>query len=74
MTTYTLKTADGHYIDVSCWASKTLNFSISINGEHYADGSSIIGAGDSEETEAAHQARQTADEITSGQLRVYNED
>lgn len=74
MYTHTIQTADGHRIDVSCWASNTLNFSIAIDGDHYTDGSSMISAGDSEETEATHQARQTAEAIAAGRLRrVYNE-
>lgn len=69
MTTYTVNTKNGRQVDVSCWASNTLNFSISIDGEHYTDGSSMIGAGDSEESEAKHQAEATSAEIESGKLR-----
>lgn len=69
MTTYTHTTKKGHQVEVSCWASNTLNFSVAIGGKHYTDGSSMIGAGDSEESEAKHQAESTAADIESGRLR-----
>jgi hypothetical protein len=69
MKTYTLTTTTGQRIEVSCWESNALNFQIHINGEYYTEGSSFIGAGDTEETEAQHQAQQTANEIEAGRIR-----
>lgn len=63
MTTHEITTSNGHKVTVSCWKSNALNFQIHIDGSHYSDGSSLIGAGDTEESEAEHQARQTATEI-----------
>ena len=71
MTTYTHTAKTGHRIDVDCWTgSRNLNFSVAIGGIHYTDGSSMIGAGDSEEAEARSQAESTAVDIESGRLRL----
>lgn len=60
---------NGHKITVACWTGNRLNFEIAIDGEHYADGTSAIGTGDNEVTEAQYQARATAGEIKYGRLR-----
>lgn len=67
-TEYTLKTANGHTVSANCWASSTLNFQVHIDGDLYTEGSSYIGKGDTPETEAKHQATQTAEDINSGRL------
>ena len=71
MTTYT-HTTPAHRIDVSCWASNTLNFTVSIDGQEYTSGSSWIGPGETEESEATHQAKQTASDIESGRLAMVD--
>jgi hypothetical protein len=75
MTTYTHNTTTGHRIDVNCWRGSIYqNFSVAIGGVPYTDGSSIIGPGENEETEAKHQAESTAADIESGRLRwIANE-
>ncbi len=69
MTTHIITTTAGQRIDVSCWTGNGLNFQIHIDGEYYTDGTSMIVPGDTEETEAEHQARQTAKEIEEGRIR-----
>ncbi len=71
MTTYT-HTTPAHRIDVSCWASNALNFQIHIDGNLYTEGSSLVGSGDTEESEAMHQAEQTAADIESGRLAMID--
>jgi hypothetical protein len=69
MTThYTIKTANGHIVDANCWQGCDLNFQVHIDGKLYTEGSSYIGNGDTAETEAKHQATQTAEDIDSGRL------
>lgn len=67
-------TANGHEITCSAWKSGSqINYSITIDGEHYTDGSSDDDFGRSTaESEAKLQAGWLAEEIESGLVRMID--
>ena len=64
------KTGNGVHVQV--WKGSIFNCQIHIDGEFYCDASSLIESGDTEESEAAHQAEMVIRDLESDRLVQIN--
>jgi len=74
MTFKTRSEKTGNVVQVQVWKSSSFNYQVHIDGEFYCDASSLIESGDTEESEAAHQAEMVIRDLESDRLVQINGD